>query len=152
MREITASATGVTPAEIDRCFAHLADVERYPVWYPTGVKRVEVLDRDEDGRPTEVDTILSVSEGPLRKDFEMILGVRLHDPVMVDLRQVPGENSNRDSMGVMWSLAAAGRDGTEITVDLTAHLDLPPFLPVGAIADKVAKGFLAAALQSLAEE
>jgi hypothetical protein len=39
-----------------------------------------------------------------------------------------------------------------LTVALRAALNLPPFLPVGAIAQSVADGFLAAAMAKLATE
>ncbi len=57
-----------------------------------------------------------------------------------------------EHMVVSWALAEDGAAGTQLTVELQAALNLPPFLPVGAIAQSVADGFLAAALAKLATE
>lgn len=37
----------------ERCFAAVADVEHYPEW-AVDIKSVEVMERDGDGRPTDV--------------------------------------------------------------------------------------------------
>jgi ribosome-associated toxin RatA of RatAB toxin-antitoxin module len=153
MNELSATASAVTPAPIDRCFGLVADVERYPDWYPAGVKRVEVLERDADARPTLVAARLSLGDGPLRKDFNLQLAVETTAPDTsgVELRRVKRNAADGEQMVVAWALAPDGDAGTQLTVELRAALNLPPFLPVAAIAKSVADGFLAAALNALAE-
>jgi ribosome-associated toxin RatA of RatAB toxin-antitoxin module len=151
MKDLSATATAVAPAPIERCFGLVADVERYPDWYPAGVKRVEVLERDPDARPTLVAALLSLGDGPLRKDFNLRLAVTTTapDPSGVELKRVK-ENAAGEEMVVAWALAPDGEEGTNLTVELRAALNLPPFLPVDAIAKSVANGFLTAALDALA--
>ena len=43
-------------APIDECFAIAADIEGAPEWQGS-LKEVDVLERDEDGRPLVVDTV-----------------------------------------------------------------------------------------------
>jgi len=164
MKDLSATASEVAPAPIERCFELVADVERYPEWYPAGVKRVEVLERDPEGRPTLVAAILSLGEGPIRKDFDLQMAVATTEAGAasetsaateasrrgVELTRVKQDAADGERMVVAWALAEDGTAGTQLTVELRAALDLPPFLPVGAIAKSVANGFLAAALARLA--
>lgn len=154
MRELSATATDLAPAPVERCFALVADVERYPDWYPAGVKRVEALERDPDGHPTLVAALLSLGDGPIRKDFDLHLAVATTAPSArgVELTRVKQDAADGERMVVAWALAADGAARTQLTVELRAALDLPPFLPVGAIAQSVANGFLAAAMARLATE
>ena len=139
---------------IERCFAVVADVEHYPDWYPAGVKRVEVLERGDDQRARLVATVLSVGDGPIHKDFNLKMAVTTTEPSAVDLSRVKQDAVDGELMAVSWALApAAGTSdaaATQLTVALRAALNLPPFLPVGGIAQSVANGFLAAALARLA--
>jgi ribosome-associated toxin RatA of RatAB toxin-antitoxin module len=154
MIELTATASDVAPAPIERCFELLADVERYPDWYPAGVKRVEVLERDPDGRPTLVAALLSLGDGPIRKDFDMQMAVATTAPSArgVELTRVKQNAAEGERMVIAWALAEDGAAGTQLTVELQAALSLPPFLPVRAIAQSVANGFLAAAIARLGTE
>lgn len=148
LKELSASASDIAPAPIERCFALVADVERYPDWYPAGVKKVEVLERGDDERPRLVDTVLAVGDGPLHMDFNLQMAVATTEPESVDLSRVKKDAADGELMVVSWALGAAAA-GTDLTVGLRAALNLPPFLPVGAIAQSVANGFLAAALERL---
>ena len=152
MKDLSATATAAAPAPIESCFALVADVERYPDWYPAGVKRVEVLERDPDARPTLVAALLSLGEGPIRKDFDLQLAVTTTATSAVELTRVKQDAKDGEHMVVAWALAPNGVNGTHLSVELKAALDLPPFLPVGAIAKSVADGFLAAALGKLSQQ
>ncbi len=154
MKELSATASDIAAASIARCFELVADVERYPDWYPTGVKRVEVLERDPDGRANLVAALLSLGEGPIRKDFDLRLAVATTAPSTsgVELIRVKKNAADGEQMLVSWALAQDGATGTHLSVALRATLNLPPFLPVGAIAQSVADGFLAAAMAKLATE
>jgi ribosome-associated toxin RatA of RatAB toxin-antitoxin module len=145
MREVNASATGAVAVDIERCYALLADVGRYPEWYPAGAKRVEVLERDDEGHVTVVDALLSLGTGPIRKDFEMKLAVTYDAPRRVELSRLATEDKGGESITVTWTLASAAPDTTDLTVAFQASLDLPPFLPINPIVEAVAQDFLAAA-------
>jgi ribosome-associated toxin RatA of RatAB toxin-antitoxin module len=148
MKELSADVTGTTSAAIDRCYAHLLDVEHYPNWYPDGAKQVEVLTRDEQGRPLTVDAVLAAVAGPLRKDFPVRLQVESTPITRIALARIADERGNHEALTIAWGLRDLGADGTEVTVELAARLDVPPFLPLGPVAREVADGFLQAALAS----
>jgi ribosome-associated toxin RatA of RatAB toxin-antitoxin module len=151
MKDLGATASGQTTASIEDCFAQLSDLESYPRWYPTGVRGSEVLERDADGKPTTVKTTLHISVGPMNRDFKVHLAVTAREPDFIDLKRLPKSSGDREEMQVTWRLSPAGdgAGGTHIRVDLKARLSVPPLLPVGGVADGLAKGFLNAALDSL---
>lgn len=149
MKELSASATGVSGAPIERCYAHLLDVERYPQWYPDGVKRVEVLERDAAGTPTRVDAVLAAVAGPLRKQFDVRLALEPEPPTLIALARVADDRGDHELLTITWLLRDLGAQGTEINVELGARLDVPLFLPIDPVAREVANGFLQAALHSL---
>lgn len=150
MRDVNASATGAVAADAERCYALLADVERYPEWYPAGAKRVEVLDRDGEGRAESVDALLSLGQGPIRKDFQMKLGVTYEQERRVELSRLPSDAKDGESITVRWTLVPQDATTTELTIAFSARLDLPPFLPVNGIVEAVAQDFLAAAQAGVA--
>jgi hypothetical protein len=148
MKELSATATGVTATAIDRCYAHLLDVEHYPDWYPDGAKRVEVLERGADGVPTKIDAVLAAVAGPLRKEFPVRLALELTPPTRIALARIADDRGDHEALSIAWLLRSLGESETEVTVELSARLDVPMFLPVDPIAREVANGFLQAALKS----
>ncbi len=148
MKELTATATGVSEKPIERCYEHLLDVERYPQWYPDGVKRVEVIERGADGVPTRVDAVLAAVAGPLRKQFDVRLAVEPEPPTLIALARVADDRGDHELLTITWLLRDLGADGTEVNVELGARLDVPMFLPIDPVAREVANGFLQAALRS----
>jgi ribosome-associated toxin RatA of RatAB toxin-antitoxin module len=146
VREISATATGVAQASIDTVFKQLRDVEHYPDWYPAGAKSVVVLDRDVAGLPITVDAVLAAVAGPLRKSFDVRLAVQSEVPTRVALVRVADDRGDHETLTISWDLRELGPQQTEVTVGMVAHLDVPPFLPVGQVAQEAAGGFLAAAV------
>lgn len=149
MKQLSATAGGVAGTPIERCYEHLLDVERYPQWYPDGAKRVDVLERDADGVAIAVDAVLAAVAGPLRKEFPVRLAVERSRPTRVALARVADDRGDHEALTIAWALRALGEAQTEITVELTARLDVPLFLPIDPVAREVANGFLQAALRSL---
>jgi ribosome-associated toxin RatA of RatAB toxin-antitoxin module len=149
MKEITATATGTAKAPIERVYDHLLDVEHYPDWYPDGAKSVEVLERGDDGKATKVDAVLAAVAGPLRKSFDVRLSVEPVRPTLVALTRQADERGDHEALTITWLLTSVAERETEITVEMSARLDVPMFLPVDPIAREVANGFLQAALQSV---
>jgi ribosome-associated toxin RatA of RatAB toxin-antitoxin module len=150
MKEIKATSTGVAQAPIDAVFAALRDVEKYPSWYPAGAKSVVVLERDADGLPLTVDAALAAVAGPLRKSFDVRLAVETQVPTGVALVRIADARGDHESLTIAWSLRELDPQQTEVTVEMIAHLDVPPFLPVGQVAQEAANGFLAAAIAHVA--
>ena len=148
MKQLEASAaTEVSAAPAD-AFALLADVERYPTWYPDVVKRVEVVDRDAAGNPTRARTVLHLAVGPVVRDFHLLLAVRAQPPSAVNLDRVPHEPGDDEQFSVAWTVAPSAA-GSRIAVRLAASLPVPRFLPVSGVGESVAQGFVQAASRAL---
>jgi hypothetical protein len=148
VKELTGRASGTTNATPEQGVALLAAVDRYPDWYPDVVKQVEVLERDAGGQPTQVRCKLHVERGPMTRDFDLVMDVRVEAPVLVKLSRVPNERGDAEKFEVTWSLDAGGP--TRIGLDLVADLDVPRFLPLGGVGDSMAEGFVSAATRALA--
>jgi ribosome-associated toxin RatA of RatAB toxin-antitoxin module len=149
VKELTGTASETTPTSPEACLALLAAVDRYPDWYPEVVKSVEVLARDISDQPTMARTKLHVEYGPITRDFDLTMSVVV-DPEkgQVELHRIPHEPSDGEKFEVNWTVVAGAP--TRISVDLAANLDVPRFLPLGAIGDAMAAGFVNAATKALA--
>ena len=123
------------------------NVDRYPSWYPDVVKEVEVLERDDQGRPTKAHTKLHVQHGPITRDFDLTMAVEVDPAGTVKLSRIPHHGSDGEKFEVAWGVS--GASPTRIAVDLAANLDVPRFLPLGGIGDSIAQGFVSAATREL---
>src|SRR5690349_21377834 len=139
MKELSGSAASDVTTTRERCLAVLADVERYPEWYPEVVQRVDVLERDAGGQATKAKTLLHVAYGPVTRDFEVTLDVQVQPPEVVRLVRIPHEPTDEEHFEVNWRV----REGAtrRIELALAAALPVPRFLPVGGIGDGLAQGF-----------
>ena len=147
MKELTGHAEGTTPASPEACVALFTNVDRYPSWYPDVVKEVEVLERDDQGRPTQAHTKLHVQHGPITRDFDLTMAVEVDPAGTVKLSRIPHHGSDGEKFEVAWRVS--GASPTRIAVDLAANLDVPRFLPLGGIGDSIAQGFVSAATREL---
>jgi ribosome-associated toxin RatA of RatAB toxin-antitoxin module len=133
-----------SPAE---CLALLQAVDRYPTWYPEVVKRVEVTERDGDGRPSKANATLHVVYGPLTRDFNLQLEVLNEPPATVKLVRLRHGPSDHERFDVTWRVTESTR--TRINLLLNANLSVPRFVPVGGVGDGLAQGFVGAAARAL---
>ena len=147
MKELLGSATGTTSASVEQCVTFLRDVERYPNWHPDVVRRVEVLERDSESRPTLARGLLHVAVGPLVKDFDLNLAITLPGPQTVKLARVPHHPGDDERFEVTWIVEEAGR--TRIRLDLKATLPVPRLVPIGTVGDHLAQSFVADATKAL---
>jgi hypothetical protein len=147
MKELNGTASATVSAPIDRCFDLLLDLEHYPRWYPDVVREAAVTERDAQGQPVSARTTLHVAVGPLVHDFNLTLSVRSERPRSVQLARVPHRPSDREQFDVNWSLLE--RSGTQIEVVLKANLSVPRLVPVGGVGDRLARGFVDAAVRAL---
>ena len=150
MRDLAATAQGGTATPIGSCFDRLAAIEAYPDWYPAGVKQAEALERGPDGELTKVKATLALAQGPIQRDFMLHFAVRLERPRWIELRRVPKTPDDQELIVITWRLTERGAQATALEIALEAKLDVPRFLPVGAIAGGIANGFMDAALASFA--
>ena len=105
-----------------------------------------MLERDADGAAVRVDAVLAAVAGPLRKNFDVRLDVESEAPTRVALVRVADDRGDHEALTISWSLRELAPQQTEVTVEMIAHLDVPPFLPVGQVAQEAAGGFLAATI------
>lgn len=135
------------PATPERCIALFEAVDEYPSWYGDVVQEATVLEREDDGRPSRVQTTLHVVFGPITKDFHLVIAVVSDRRTEVKLTRVKRPDSGSEEFEATWHVTDTG--GAEIGLDLAATLDVPRFLPVGGIGDSLAGGFVAAAANQL---
>jgi hypothetical protein len=147
MKRLEATAGGTTPASMDRCFALIVAIDDYPKWCGHAVREARVLKRDEAGRPTEAHAALHVSAGPLTRDFHLDFAVTVNPPRGVSLTRVPHHSRDHEEFNVAWRLTDGPQ--TRIDVDFRAHLSIPSFMPVGGIAESIAREFVDSALRAL---
>ena len=147
MKELTGSASATTSASPDACLALLEAVDGYPNWYPDVVKSVEVLERDDQGRPSKARCQLHVERGPMTRDFDLTMEVMLYPPGAVRLSRIPHHGRDGEKFDVNWFVPET--QPTEIHLNLAADLDVPRFLPLGGIGDSMAEGFVSAATRAL---
>ncbi len=149
MKHLHGSAAEVARAPIEECFALLESVEQYPQWHPDTVRRVEVLERDGEGRAGRAAATLHVSRGPLSHDFELVMAIVALRPGSVTLTRVPNDPSDREEFEVRWRLEAQA-DATRIALEIDANLDVPRVLPLAGIGDATTSAFVAAAAAAAA--
>lgn len=79
MADLTGTRTTEIAAPLKRCFAIAADVDRVPEWHGA-MTAVDVLERDDDGRATLVDSEIDASvtrvQVRLRFSYDEPVGVR----------------------------------------------------------------------------
>jgi hypothetical protein len=147
VKQLHGTATAALAAPIEECFALLAAVGGYPSWYPEVVQEVDVVELGSDGRPTKARTTLHVSQGPIVKDFNLLLAVSVDRPTMVKLARIPNDTSDQQRFEVTWRLEDRG--DTSIWLGLDANLSVPRFIPIGSVGDAIAQGFVRAATRAL---
>ncbi len=149
MRDLTGTGSAAVAAPLETCLSFLAAVDRYPDWYPTVVRQVDVLERGPDGQPHRVRTKLHVMAGPVARDFDLVMAVEVHRPDTVKLTRV-SDTGSQQQFDVIWRLHDLS--GTRLELELHANIDAPRFLPLGGIGDSIANGFVAAATGAIAKE
>ena len=144
MKELSGSASAEVAAPLENCLALVESVEAYPSWYPEVVKAVDVLERDAQGTATKIHAKLHLSQGPLKRDFELTMAVGVDRPATVRLTRIPHGPDDEERFEVVWRLAEH-----RIAVELSAMLPVPRFVPLGGIGDTAARGFVDAAVRAL---
>jgi hypothetical protein len=147
MKELHGRASGVVSASVEDCLALFEAVDRYPIWYPDVVPEADVLERDDQGRPTVARANLHVSAGPLVRDFGLRLAVSRLPPATVRLKRIPHDRSDPEEFQVTWHVDE-GQE-TRIRLELDANLSVPRLVPLGGIGESMAQGFVSAAIRAL---
>lgn len=147
MKDLRGQATGTVSADAARCFAVLLAVDRYPEAYPDVIRRVQVLERHADGSPSMAAGTVSLSVGPVQRDFDLTVKVAWKQDRLVRLTRVPDDRGDRERVTLSWQISPG--PPTRLTVTLRARLDVPRLVPVQGVGGAVARSLLDAALQTL---
>ena len=107
MAVIKGSSTADVDAPIDRCWALIADVAIAPEWQ-NGLERMNVVERDEQGRAVVCDTL---SDAKLRK-VKSRVRFTYAGPTRLSWRQLEGD---LNSMEGEWELEDLGGGRTRVT-------------------------------------
>jgi uncharacterized membrane protein len=111
MPVLTASSWAEIDAPIDRCWALVEDVVSAPQWQ-RGLERVEVLERDDAGRPLVCDTVSDAKFTKVRCRVRFAY----HQPRRLTWSQV--QSDDLDSMQGSWELEDLGDGRTKATYAL----------------------------------
>jgi ribosome-associated toxin RatA of RatAB toxin-antitoxin module len=114
-----ATQTTIIAASLDTVWSIATDIERYPEW-AKDVKEVAIRERDEQGRPAEVEFRASAlgrsTHYTLAYDYSQA-------PAALSWRLVRGDIMSRIDGAYHFSPTADG--GTEVRYDLTIDLVVP---------------------------
>jgi hypothetical protein len=132
---------------IEACLAFLAALEDYPSWYPDVVKGVNVVELGDGGLPRKAEIKLHLAYGPVSRDLELLLAVRLKKPGLVELTHVSRGQASGASFDATWRLT--GDDSTRLELELDATMPVPRLVPLGGVGDSFADGFMRAAVAGL---
>ena len=107
---ITGSRSVEIDAPIQTCFDIAADIEGAPAWQGS-LKKVDVLERDADGRPALVDT----ENDAKVKTAKSRLRFTYSEPTYIEWNQEKGDTK---SVKGWWDLEDLGDDRTRATYNL----------------------------------
>lgn len=146
MKQLHGSATANVSASAAECLALLADVERYPLWYPDVVRDVRIDERSSEGLPSRARVALHVAHGPIVRDFDLLMAVSV-EPRSVALTRIARTSSDEETFRVLWTVEEL--TATRFHLALEASLSVPRLLPLGGLGDAISAGFVSAAVTAL---
>jgi len=147
MKHLQGAAESTVSMPIEECLAFLAALEAYPSWYPDVVREVKVVESGDDGLPLKAETKLHLSYGPVSRDLDLLLAIRVRRPGLVQLTHVPRGPSSGTSFDATWRLESDG--DTRLALELEATMPVPRLVPLGGVGDAFADGFMQAAVGEL---
>ncbi len=149
MKQLHGAARADAGVPIGDCLALLAALDAYPSWYPDVVREVEVVESGDDGLPLRAETKLHLSYGPVSRDLDLLLAVRVRRPGLVELKQVPRGPSSGAAFEATWRLDERGGTATHLGLELDATMPVPRLVPLAGVGDAFAGGFMLAAVAKL---
>lgn len=111
MTLLSGSSSAEVAAGIERCWAVVQDVARWPEWQP-GLERVDVVSSDDEGRPLVCDIVADAKITKVRCRVR----VRYKGPRRLAFARV--ESDDVDEMEGSWELAELAGGRTAITYRL----------------------------------
>ncbi len=149
MKHLHGEARAAVEAPIEECLRLLSALEDYPSWYPEVVRAVAILESGEDGLPLRAETKLHLSYGPVSRDLDLLLAVRVQPPHLVQLTHVSQGPSSGASFDATWRLENRAGTGVQLELELDANMPVPALVPLGGVGDAFASGFMQAAIARL---
>ena len=147
MKELSGAAGADVAAAPEQAYAVLADVERYREWYPDVIRRVTVLEREDGGAASLADVTLSAPGLPIG-DLHTRLRVDRRPPRGVGLIRVPYEPDDHEQLSVVWAIEPSA-GGSRLGLRIDAVLPVPRLVPLGGVGDRMAAGFVRAAVRAI---
>jgi hypothetical protein len=145
VKDLYGSASAPVSAPSAECIELLAAVDGYPVWCPAVICEVDVLERRGDGVPTRACATVHLALGPVSHNFRFEIAVVVEPGSGVVVSRTPDHPSDPERLELRWRVKPA-----RLEIELAARLDVPRFLPVGHLGDRVAQEFVEAASRALA--
>jgi polyketide cyclase/dehydrase/lipid transport protein len=140
MTLLSGSSAADLAAGVDRCWAVLEDVGRWPDWQQ-GLERVEVVKRDTEGRAIVCDTVADAKITKVRCRVQVVYD----PPRRLEFRRL--ESPDVDEMEGSWELSASGADRTHAVFRLAVDPG-----PVGFMARPLEKALRPIVVGRRAEE
>jgi hypothetical protein len=151
MKELQGSASDTVSSPLSDCMRLLTAVDDYPRWNPKLVTEVTVLERDATAQVTRAQVKLTYAMmGSTPREFDLTMAVAIQQPGTVRLARVPHEANDQQRFEVEWNCEQAA-SGTLLRVSLGATLPVPRFLPLGMVAEGVARAFMGNAVHELSQ-
>jgi hypothetical protein len=144
MRRLSGHAEATCDSSASSLAQLLLAVDRYPSWHSEVVRKVVARCRDDAGRLETIDVTLRVAIGPVHHDLELTLAISAALPDRITLTRLPNEPGDPETFVAVWRLDDGRR--TTIGLDVEAKLDLPRLVPLAGIGDRLAQGFVDAAV------
>lgn len=111
MTLLSGTSAAEIPAAVQRCWAVVADVERWPDWQ-RGLESVEVVNRDGDGRPTTCDVVVDAKVTKMR----CRVAVTYAAPHSLTFTRLSSDDV--DALDGGWELQSSGPSDTTATYRL----------------------------------
>jgi ribosome-associated toxin RatA of RatAB toxin-antitoxin module len=148
LKQLQGSASAEIELPVEDCFALLASIDRYPVWFEM-VREVEILDREPDGRARLARVEIYVPQSPFGTDFSFIVAVEADRPAKMQLTKLPDGPADEDRIKLTWRMRENGWTEIEFEFDAVVSF-VPGYLPVGSAGDVIAEVILDAATTAFA--
>jgi hypothetical protein len=149
MKRLRGNAEGVCRADRAAVAGLLRTVDQYPSWHPDVVLRVAVLERDAAGGPRMFEATLRVPVGPISMDIDLTLALGTDHRDRVTLTRLPNDSEDTETFVADWWLEQRRPAETAIRLDLEGDIDVPRVVPLGDVGDRLALGFVDAAVAAL---
>jgi hypothetical protein len=147
VRELRVEASAPVAATPEACTELLAAIDRYPSWYPRLIRQAEVLERDAGGEPKLARATVHLALGPVVHDLHLVMAVTVEPGKRVTLTRVAHQASDEERFDLAWRVESGSR--TALHLELSAYVNVPRFVPVGALGGQLAQGFVDAAKREL---